>query len=244
MLSRLTLSISNDDRIGLLGANGNGKSTFAKLLGGRLSACAGEMVRAPKLEAGFFAQHQVDDLNEGETPYAVFARLMPGAPEARIRGRAAQTGFSGARAETVIAKLSGGEKARLLLGVATFNAPHLLILDEPTNHLDIDSRAALIEAINEYEGAVVLVSHDRYLLEACADRLWLVDDGTVRAFDGDMDDYARQVLSKSRDEEPRRIPVAPAQEGSKQEAPRSAATRGRRGASSPPPRRASRNSRS
>ncbi|HEY8124376.1 MAG TPA: ABC-F family ATP-binding cassette domain-containing protein [Methylocystis sp.] len=218
VLSRLTLAISNDDRIGLLGANGNGKSTFAKLLGGRLAACAGEMVRAPKLEAGFFAQHQVDDLNEGETPYAVFARLMPGAPEARIRGRAAQTGFSGARAETVIAKLSGGEKARLLLGVATFNAPHLLILDEPTNHLDIDSRAALIEAINDYEGAVVLVSHDRYLLEACADRLWLVDDGTVRAFDGDMDDYARQVLSKSRDEEPRRIPVAPAQESLKEEA--------------------------
>ncbi|KAF0136547.1 MAG: ABC transporter [Methylocystaceae bacterium] len=216
VLSRLTLSISNDDRIGLLGANGNGKSTFAKLLGGRLSACAGEMVRAPKLEAGFFAQHQVDDLNEGETPYAVFARLMPGAPEARIRGRAAQTGFSGARAETVIAKLSGGEKARLLLGVATFNAPHLLILDEPTNHLDIDSRAALIEAINDYEGAVVLVSHDRYLLEACADRLWLVDDGTVRAFDGDMDDYARQVLSKSRDDEPKRALATPAQEAAEQ----------------------------
>jgi ATP-binding cassette subfamily F protein 3 len=176
------------------------------------------MVRAPKLEAGFFAQHQVDELNESETPYAVFARLMPGGVEARIRARAARTGFSGARADTPIANLSGGEKARLLLGVAAFNAPHLLILDEPTNHLDIDSRAALIEAINDYEGAVILVSHDRYLLEACADRLWLVDDGTVRAFDGDMDDYARLVLSKSRDDEPKRAPLAPAQESPKQEA--------------------------
>ncbi len=215
VLSRLSLSLSNDDRIGLLGANGNGKSTFAKLLGGRLSPCAGEVVRAPKLEAGFFAQHQIDDLNERDTPYAVFARLMPEASEARIRARAAQTGFSGARADTTVAKLSGGEKARLLLGVASFNAPHLLILDEPTNHLDIDSRAALIEAINDYEGAVVLVSHDRYLLEACADRLWLVDDGTVRAFDGDIDDYARLVLSRTRDEEPKRAPSALAQEAPK-----------------------------
>lgn len=218
VLSRLSLSISNDDRIGLLGANGNGKSTFAKLLAGRLAPCGGEMVRAPKLEAGFFAQHQVDELNESETPYAVFARLMPGAAEARIRARAAQTGFSGARADTPIANLSGGEKARLLLGVAAFNAPHLLILDEPTNHLDIDSRAALIEAINDYEGAVILVSHDRYLLEACADRLWLVDDGTVRAFDGDMDEYARLVLSRSRNEEPKGAPAL--DEKPRQEAPK------------------------
>ena len=201
VLSRLTLSLSNDDRIGLLGANGNGKSTFAKLLAGRLAPCAGQLVRAPKLEAGFFAQHQIDDLNANDTPYSVFAALMPEAPEARIRGRAAQAGFSGARAETKVEHLSGGEKARLLLSVASFNGPHLLILDEPTNHLDIDSRAALIEAINDHEGAVVLVSHDRYLLEACADRLWLVDEGTVRAFDGDIDDYARLVLSKSRREE-------------------------------------------
>jgi len=226
VLSRLSLSISNDDRIGLLGANGNGKSTFAKLLAGRLAACAGEMVRAPKLEAGFFAQHQIDDLNENETPYAVFARLMPGGAEARIRARAAQTGFSGARADTPIANLSGGERARLLLGVAAFEAPHLLILDEPTNHLDIDSRVALIEAINDYEGAVILIAHDRYLLEACADRLWLVADGTVRAFDGDMDDYARLVLSKSR-EEPRSAPVAAAQEAAKQEAPKQQAPRRR-----------------
>jgi ATP-binding cassette subfamily F protein 3 len=197
VLSRLSLSLSNDDRIGLLGSNGNGKSTFAKLLAGRLEAKSGQMVRAPKLEAGFFAQHQIDDLNENDTPYSVFAALMPDAPEARIRARAARTGFSGARADTRIAHLSGGEKARLLLGVASFHGPHLLILDEPTNHLDIDSRAALIEAINMHEGAIVLVSHDRYLLQACADRLWLVDAGTVRAFDGDMDDYARMVLGRA-----------------------------------------------
>jgi ATP-binding cassette subfamily F protein 3 len=210
VLSRLTLSLSNDDRIGLLGANGNGKSTFAKLLGGRLETMDGRMVRAAKLDSGFFAQHQVDDLNLNDTPYLVFSRLMPDAPEARVRSRAAQTGFSGARSDTKVAHLSGGEKARLLLGVATFNAPHLLILDEPTNHLDIDSRAALIEAINDYEGAVVLVSHDRYLLEACADRLWLVAEGTVRVYDGDMDDYAKLVLSKTRSDEPKRPATEPA----------------------------------
>ena len=219
VLSRLSLSLSHDDRIGLLGANGNGKSTFAKLLAGRLAPCGGDMVRAAKLEAGFFAQHQIDDLNLVDTPYSVFARLMPGAPEARIRSRAAQAGFSGARAETKVENLSGGEKARLLLGVASFDAPHLLILDEPTNHLDIDSRAALIEAINDYEGAVVLVSHDRYLLEACADRLWLVADETVKAFDGDMEEYARLVLSKTRAEE-KQAPRAAQSDSGKTEAPR------------------------
>ncbi|WP_024880105.1 ABC-F family ATP-binding cassette domain-containing protein [Methylosinus sp. LW3] len=214
VLSRLSLSLSNDDRIGLLGSNGNGKSTFAKLLAGRLEPKSGNMVRAAKLEAGFFAQHQVDDLNEKDSPYSVFAALMPGAPEARIRTRAAQTGFSGARADTKVERLSGGEKARLMLGVASFYGPHLLILDEPTNHLDIDSRAALVEAINAHEGAIVLVSHDRYLLEACADRLWLVEGGTVKAFDGDVDEYARYVLARANDdareqrkeEEPREAP--------------------------------------
>lgn len=214
VLSRLSLSLSNDDRIGLLGSNGNGKSTFAKLLAGRLEPKSGNMVRAAKLEAGFFAQHQVDDLNEKDSPYSVFAALMPGAPEARIRARAAQTGFSGARADTKVERLSGGEKARLLLGVASFYGPHLLILDEPTNHLDIDSRAALVEAINAHEGAIVLVSHDRYLLEACADRLWLVEGGTVKAFDGDVDEYARYVLARAngdareqrKEEDPREAP--------------------------------------
>ncbi len=198
VLSRLNLSLSNDDRIGLLGANGNGKSTFAKLLAGRLQPMGGEIVRATKLEVGFFAQHQVDDLDLTDTPYRAVARLMPDAPESRVRARAAQMGFSGERADTRVESLSGGEKARLLMGLSTFHAPQLIILDEPTNHLDIDSRAALVEAINDYEGAVVLVSHDRYLLEACADRLWIVADGAVKEFDGDIDDYTKLVLQKAR----------------------------------------------
>ena len=198
VLSGLNLSLSNDDRIGLLGSNGNGKSTFAKLLAGRLEPTSGRLVRSPKLDVGFFAQHQVEDLDLNDTPYRAVARLMPDAPESRVRARAAQMGFSGTRSDTRVELLSGGEKARLLMGLSTFSGPHLIILDEPTNHLDIDSRAALIEAINDYSGAVILVSHDRYLLEACADRLWLVADGQVRDFDGDLDDYTKLVLQKAR----------------------------------------------
>ncbi len=197
VLSRLDLSISNDDRIGLLGANGNGKSTFAKLVAGRLPAMGGKIVRATKLDVGFFAQHQIDDLDEAGTAYTHVARKMPNQPEAKVRARAARMGFPNVKADTKVGELSGGEKARLLMGLATFEGPHLVIMDEPTNHLDIDSRAALIEAINEYEGAVILVSHDRYLLEACADRLWLVADGTVKPFDGDMDEYQRFVLDQA-----------------------------------------------
>ncbi|MBL8590733.1 MAG: ABC-F family ATP-binding cassette domain-containing protein, partial [Methylobacteriaceae bacterium] len=135
-----------------------------------------------------------DDLDPGGSAVSHVARKMPGAPEAKIRARAARMGFPAVKADTPVAELSGGEKARLLMGLASFAGPHLLIMDEPTNHLDIDSRAALIEAINDYEGAVILVSHDPYLLEACADRLWLVADGAVKPFDGDMDDYRRHVL--------------------------------------------------
>ena len=198
ILSGLNLSLANDDRIGLLGSNGNGKSTFAKLLGGRLEPMAGNLSKSPKLEAGFFAQHQVDDLNLDDTPYLAVQRLMPDAPEAKIRARAAQIGFPNVKGDTKVAHLSGGEKARLLMGLATFNGPQLLILDEPTNHLDIDSRTALAEAINDYAGAVILISHDQYLLEACADRLWLVADGKVQAFDGDMADYRKFVLDSAR----------------------------------------------
>ncbi|MEJ0096020.1 MAG: ABC-F family ATP-binding cassette domain-containing protein [Methylocella sp.] len=194
VLKRLSLNISDDDRIGLLGSNGNGKSTFAKLVAGRLTAQGGAVRRSSKMEVGFFAQHQVDDLDEKATPYQCVAELMRDANEAKIRGKCAQFGFPNIKADTRIAQLSGGEKARLLMGLASFHGPHLMILDEPTNHLDIDSRAALIEAIDEYEGAIILVSHDRHLLEACADRLWLVEDGTVKAFEGDMDDYKKYVL--------------------------------------------------
>ena len=196
VLSRIDLTLSNDDRVGLLGANGNGKSTFARLIGGRLAPLSGRIVRANRLEVGFFAQHQVDELAPGGTPYTHVAERMRGAPEAKIRSRAAMIGFSGARADTRVEALSGGEKARLLMGLATFDGPQLLILDEPTNHLDIDSRGELIEAINDYEGACILVSHDRRLLESCVDRLWLVANGTVRPFEGDLADYGRYVLGR------------------------------------------------
>jgi ATP-binding cassette subfamily F protein 3 len=204
VLKNLNLTIADDDRIGLLGSNGNGKSTFAKLVAGRLQGMDGAVKRSVKLEVGFFAQHQVDDLDEGATPYQCVQPLMKGASEAQIRGKCAQLGFPNVKADTKVAMLSGGEKARLLMGLSTFTGPHLLILDEPTNHLDIDSRAALIEAINAYQGAVILVSHDRYLLDACADRLWQVADGTVKPFEGDMDDYKALILGATSDAKPRK----------------------------------------
>ncbi len=194
ILSRLNLSIQPDDRIALLGPNGNGKSTFCKLLAAKLKPMTGEVRHSQRVEVAYFAQHQVDELRLGETPVQHIAPLMPDATEARIRARAAQMGFPASKADTKVAQLSGGEKARLMLGIATFRGPHLLILDEPTNHLDIDSRAALMEAINDYPGAVMLVSHDRFLIEACADRLWLVEGGTVKPFDGDLDEYRAKVL--------------------------------------------------
>ena len=195
VLRRLTLRIDSDDRIALLGRNGNGKSTLAKLLAGRLTPQGGQMVRAERLQVGYFAQHQLDELDLSGSPYTHMRRLMPEAPEARVRAQLGRFGFSGAAADTAVQQLSGGEKARLLLGLATFAGPHLVILDEPTNHLDIDARAALIGAINAYTGAVILVSHDQYLLDACADRLWLVSGGGVTSFEGDLDDYRRGILA-------------------------------------------------
>jgi ATP-binding cassette, subfamily F, member 3 len=195
VLRRLTLRIDDDDRIALLGANGNGKSTLVKLIAGRLAPMSGQVTRPPRLEVGYFAQHQLDELHADEGAFAHLRRLMPDAPEAKVRARAGAIGFPQALADTPSGQLSGGEKARLLLGLATFAGPHLLMLDEPTNHLDIDSRSALIAAINDFPGAVILVSHDRYLIEACADRLLLVADGAAAPFDGDLDDYRRLVLA-------------------------------------------------
>ncbi|HLG80157.1 MAG TPA: ABC-F family ATP-binding cassette domain-containing protein [Bradyrhizobium sp.] len=195
VLRRVTLRVDNDDRIALLGANGNGKSTLVKLLADRLKPFSGSITRAEKLAIAYFAQHQLDELNEDASPYDHIRKLMPEAPEAKVRARCGAIGFSGKAADTKAGSLSGGEKARLLLGLATFYGPNMIILDEPTNHLDIDSRAALAEAINEFPGAVLMVSHDRYLIEACADRLWVVADGAVTNFDGDLDEYRRNVLS-------------------------------------------------
>jgi len=195
VLNRVTLRIDNDDRIALLGANGNGKSTLVKLLAGKLAPFSGKIVRADKLSVGYFAQHQTDELDLAGSPYDHVRRLMPDAPESKVRARVGAIGFSGKAGDTTVKNLSGGEKARLLLGLATFAAPNMIILDEPTNHLDIDSRAALAEAINEFPGAIIMVSHDRYLIEACADQLWVVADRTVTPYDGDLDIYRRTVLS-------------------------------------------------
>ena len=196
VLNRVTLRIDNDDRIALLGSNGNGKSTLVKLLAGRLTPFAGKVTRAEKLSIAYFAQHQLDELDEEGSPYDHVRRLMMDAPETKVRGRVGAIGFSGKAGDTLVKSLSGGEKARLLLGLATFFGPNMIILDEPTNHLDIDSRAALAEAINEFPGAVIMVSHDRYLIDACADQLWVVADRTVTPYDGDLEDYRRAVLSQ------------------------------------------------
>jgi len=195
VLNRVTLRIDTDDRIALLGSNGNGKSTLVKLLANRLPAFSGNITRADKISIAYFAQHQLDELNEDGSPYDHVRKLMPDATETKVRGRTGAIGFSGKAGDTLVRSLSGGEKARLLLGLATFFGPNMIILDEPTNHLDIDSRAALAEAINEFPGAVIMVSHDRYLIEACADQLWVVADHTVTTYDGDLDDYRRMVLS-------------------------------------------------
>ena len=198
VLRGLSLRVDMDDRIALLGANGNGKSTLAKLLAGRLEPLSGAMVRGPKLRVGYFAQHQTDELTQGESSVAHMARAMPRALPPQVRAQLARFGLDAARADTKVSSLSGGEKARLLLALATRDAPHLLILDEPTNHLDIDAREALVRALSEFSGAVLLITHDPHLVELVADRLWLVADGTVRSFDGDLDDYRALLVERAR----------------------------------------------
>ncbi len=196
VLSGINLRIDQDDRIALLGANGNGKSTFAKLLAGKLPPLSGSYFGGNRVSVGYFAQHQLDELNPQATPYDYIAKLLPDATEAQKRTRLGTFGFGADKADTKCTNLSGGEKARLLVALTAFHAPHLLILDEPTNHLDVDSREALIHAMTEYEGAIILISHDRHLVEATADRLWIVRDGTVKSYDGDMDSYRAELLAQ------------------------------------------------
>jgi len=221
ILKNLSLRIDADDRIALLGANGNGKSTFAKLLAGRLKPESGTMTIAPGLKVSIFAQHQLDDLRPEENAYEHVRRMMPDAPEAKVRSRVAQFGLATEKMNTPAKDLSGGEKARLLMGLAAFDGPNLFILDEPTNHLDIDSREALALALNDFPGAVILISHDRHLIEATVDRLWLVKDGAVHSYDGDLSDYRTEVTGVAGDRKERRE----ADKASKAERRREAAAR-------------------
>jgi ATP-binding cassette, subfamily F, member 3 len=195
VLRRLNLRIDQDDRIALLGKNGEGKSTLSKLLAGKLQPSEGKLARSSKLRIGYFAQHQVDELHIDETPLQHVQRLRPAEMQAKLRARLAGFGLMADQADTVVARLSGGQKARLSLLLATIDAPHLLILDEPTNHLDIESREALVEALTEYPGAVILVSHDMHLLSLVADRLWLVKGGAVTPYTEDLEAYRRQLLA-------------------------------------------------
>lgn len=194
ILKRLNLRIDPDDRIALLGRNGNGKTTLARLLAAQLAPMDGDMGSSGKMRVGYFTQYQVEELDADDTPLEHMTRIMRGATPAAVRAQLGRFGFSGDKATTKVGRLSGGERARLALALITREAPHLLILDEPTNHLDVDAREALVQALNAYTGAVVLVSHDRHMLEMTADRLVLVDDGTAREFDGTLDDYIAFVL--------------------------------------------------
>ncbi|ANP38665.1 glycosyl transferase family 1 [Phaeobacter gallaeciensis] len=198
ILSKLDLRIDQDDRIALLGKNGEGKSTLSKMLSGRLAPMSGKMTQSSKLRIGFFAQHQVDELYIDETPLQHLQRERPEEGQAKLRARLAGFGLGAAQADTEVGRLSGGQKARLSLLLATLDAPHLLILDEPTNHLDIESREALVEALTAYTGAVILVSHDMHLLSLVADRLWLVSQGTVKPYEGDLTSYRSLLLEKDK----------------------------------------------
>ena len=198
VLRDLNLRLDVDDRIGLLGVNGAGKSTFAKMMAGALALQSGQMKRDNRIRVGWFHQHQIEALDPADSPLDIIRRARPDDSESSRRSRLAQFGLSFDKQETTVANLSGGERARLLLNLVAMAAPHLLILDEPTNHLDIDSRRALLDALNDYEGAVILITHDRSLIELVADRLWLAADGRVKPFAGDMEDYARFVLDRAR----------------------------------------------
>ncbi|WP_066779085.1 ABC-F family ATP-binding cassette domain-containing protein [Sphingomonas sp. CCH5-D11] len=196
ILRRLNLRMDPDDRIALLGRNGNGKTTLARLVAAQLAPMDGSMAASNRMRVGYFTQYQVEELDSDDTPLAHMTRVMPGATPAAVRAQLGRFGFSGDRATSKVGKMSGGERARLALALITREAPHLLILDEPTNHLDVDAREALVHALNDYKGAVLIVSHDRHMVELTADRLVLVDAGTAREFDGSLDDYVSLVLAK------------------------------------------------
>ena len=206
VLRRLDLRIDQDDRIALLGKNGEGKSTLSKLLAGKLAPAGGQMTRSSKLRIGYFAQHQVDELHLDETPLQHIMRQRPAEGQPKLRARLAGFGLGADQADTLVGRLSGGQKARLSLLLATLDAPHLLILDEPTNHLDIESREALVTALTEYSGAVVLVSHDMHLLGLVADRLWLVKGGAVKPYQGDLESYRKELLAGDEPEKPAEKP--------------------------------------
>ena len=197
VLSRLDLRIDPDDRLALLGRNGNGKTTLARLLAGQLRPMEGSIVASGKLRVGYFAQHQIEELIADETPLQHMERLLQGARQGEVRAQLGRFGFSGDKANVEVRQLSGGERARLSLALITRDAPHILILDEPTNHLDVDARDALVQALTDFGGAVVVVSHDRHLLGLIADRLLLVDDGTVKEFNGNLDDYRDMILASA-----------------------------------------------
>jgi len=196
ILKRLNLRLDPDDRIALLGRNGNGKTTLARLIAAQLAPMEGDMAASSRMKVGYFTQYQVEELDVDDTPLAHMTRVMRGATPAAVRAQLGRFGFSGDKATTQVGKLSGGERARLALALITRDAPHLLILDEPTNHLDVDAREALVQALAGYKGAVLIVSHDRHMVELTADRLVLVDGGTAREFDGSLDDYVSLVLAK------------------------------------------------
>ena len=197
ILQRLNLRLDPDDRIALLGRNGNGKTTLARLLAAQLKPMEGDMAATGKMRVGYFTQYQVEELDGDDTPLEHMSRMMKGKTPAAVRAQLGRFGFSGDKATTKVGKLSGGERARLALALITRDAPHMLILDEPTNHLDVDAREALVQALNSYSGAVVLVSHDRHMIELTADRLVLVDDGTAREYAGSLEDYTDMILGKN-----------------------------------------------
>lgn len=200
ILKNLDLRIDMDDRIALLGANGNGKSTLVKLLSGRLPQLLGDINKSGKLKVGYFAQFQTDELEVGKTPFQIMAEQAKTLAEPKVRALLGQFGFDKDKADTKVGELSGGEKARLLFCQMSYDAPHIMLLDEPTNHLDMDAREALMQALNNYTGAVILVSHDPHLVENVADRLWLVADGTCVSYDGDLEDYKTLVVQQRRKE--------------------------------------------